>query len=53
MIRSTRQNADLCILGGDLNTEPDDLPYRVLKYNTSLQDAYQSTGKVSVDHHHD
>ena len=45
-IRCTRKNADVCILGGDLNTEFGDLPYRLIRFNTSLQDAFINTGKV-------
>lgn len=45
-IRHTRHGADVCILGGDLNTECGDLPYRIIRFNTSLQDTFIDTGKV-------
>lgn len=39
-IHMTSGGADLVILGGDLNTEPDDLAYQVLLLNANLHDAY-------------
>jgi sphingomyelin phosphodiesterase 2 len=45
-IRYTRNKADFCILGGDLNTEPENLAYRLICDHTSLKDLYLSTGKV-------
>ncbi|KAK4005005.1 Neutral sphingomyelinase [Daphnia magna] len=45
MIRYTRNKADVCILGGDLNTEPGSLAYRLICDHTSLQDLYLATGK--------
>ena len=46
MIRYTRKMADVSILGGDLNTEPGDLAYRLICNHSSLTDMYLSTGKV-------
>nr|CAG4636771.1 EOG090X00X3 [Ceriodaphnia reticulata] len=49
MIRYTRKMADVSILGGDLNTEPGDLAYRLICDHTSLQDLYLTTGKPEVE----
>lgn len=38
-IRMTEQGADAVILGGDLNTGPQDLAYRIIKGVASLADA--------------
>ncbi|XP_011298376.1 putative neutral sphingomyelinase [Fopius arisanus] len=38
-IRMTRQGADAVILGGDLNTGPDDLAYQIISGIASLVDA--------------
>lgn len=47
-IHMTSGGADLVILGGDLNTEPDDLAYQVLLLNANLHDAYHQTLQVSL-----
>ncbi|KAK3927734.1 Putative neutral sphingomyelinase [Frankliniella fusca] len=49
-IHMTSGGADMVILGGDLNTEPDDLAYQVLLLNAYLHDAYNqpsSTDKTT------
>lgn len=45
-IHMTSGGADLVILGGDLNTEPDDLAYQVLLLNAGLHDAYHQPSTV-------
>lgn len=47
-IHMTSGGADLVILGGDLNTEPDDLAYQVLLLNAGLHDAYHQPSTVSL-----
>lgn len=47
MIRLTRKGADVCILGADLNTEPGDLMYRIIRHNSPIKDLFSETGKVS------
>ncbi|KAJ1525886.1 hypothetical protein ONE63_009077 [Megalurothrips usitatus] len=46
-IHMTSGGADLVILGGDLNTEPDDLAYQVLLLNAYLHDAYHQPSTVN------
>lgn len=45
-ILMTSGGADLVLLGGDLNTEPDDLAYQVLLLNANLSDAYHQDSSV-------
>lgn len=45
-IHMTSGGADMVILGGDLNTEPDDLAYQVLLLNAYLHDAYNQPSAV-------
>ncbi|XP_058452965.1 putative neutral sphingomyelinase [Malaya genurostris] len=42
-IESTRGSAVVQILAGDLNTEPGDLAYRIIRTNTKLTDSYDRT----------
>ena len=49
LIRYTRQGADFCILGGDLNTEPGDLPYRLIRHNTGMEDSFATAGQTAAD----
>jgi len=39
-ISLTSRRADVTIVGGDLNTEPGDLAYRVIVHTAQLQDSY-------------
>ncbi|CAD6221611.1 GSCOCG00011621001-RA-CDS [Cotesia congregata] len=43
-IRMTEQGADVTILGGDLNTGPDDLAYRIISGVASLTDSCSTHG---------
>lgn len=36
----TSETADLSIVAGDFNTEPTDLPYKVIIHNAGLVDSY-------------
>nr|CAG4640624.1 EOG090X00X3 [Eulimnadia texana] len=45
MLRYSRHRADLSIFAGDFNTEPGDLPYRVLLYHGKLTDSFAASGK--------
>lgn len=46
-ISLTSQNADVVIVGGDLNTEPGDLAYRILVHVAQLRDAFFEVEKPS------
>lgn len=39
-VQMTSETADLSIVAGDFNTEPSDLPYKLIIHNASLVDAY-------------
>lgn len=39
-LENTRGSSAIQIIAGDLNTEPGDLAYRVLRYEANLEDAY-------------
>lgn len=39
-IKHTSESSDLVILGGDLNLEPVDLGYKLIKSNAKLHDAW-------------
>ena len=39
-ITLTSQHADVVIVGGDLNTEPGDLAYRVIVHTAQLRDSF-------------
>ncbi|XP_042896381.1 putative neutral sphingomyelinase [Parasteatoda tepidariorum] len=39
-VQLTSETADLSIVAGDFNTEPTDLPYRVIVHNAGCLDAY-------------
>lgn len=45
-ISMTSTNADIVILGGDLNTEPGDLSYRIICHNAQLQDSFLQAHQV-------
>ncbi|GLG98580.1 uncharacterized protein GBIM_05207 [Gryllus bimaculatus] len=45
-VRLTSKNCDLVILGGDLNTEPSDLSYRILCSEAQLEDAFVHAGNL-------
>ncbi|XP_055638499.1 putative neutral sphingomyelinase [Toxorhynchites rutilus septentrionalis] len=47
-IESTRGNAAMQILAGDLNTEPGDLAYRVLQTSSKLTDCCEENTHASV-----
>jgi len=49
LVKMTSGNADIVILGGDLNTEPGDLSYQVLLHSAELEDAF-SSAPVSTQH---
>ncbi|PNF39814.1 putative neutral sphingomyelinase [Cryptotermes secundus] len=49
-ISITSTNADIVILGGDLNTEPGDLAYRIICHNAQVQDSFLQAQQVSVDY---
>lgn len=40
-IKHSSENCDLIILGGDLNFEPQDTGYNVVRHNTGLLDAWE------------
>jgi hypothetical protein len=44
----TSANADIVILGGDLNTEPGDLSYRIIRHNAQLQDSFFQAQQVCM-----
>lgn len=46
--RYTSTEADLVILGGDLNMHPQDLGNRLLRTYTGLRDSYLETAKFDV-----
>jgi len=48
LINYTRHGVDLCILAGDLNTEPTDLPYKLIRQIGCLEDSFKETGKVML-----
>lgn len=48
-ISMTSTNADVVILGGDLNTEPGDLSYRIICHNAELQDSFLQAQQVAAD----
>ena len=48
LIDYTACGADLCILGGDLNTQSTDLPYKLLCQVAQLRDCFLATGKVPL-----
>ncbi|KAK7871624.1 hypothetical protein R5R35_001811 [Gryllus longicercus] len=48
-VRLTSKNCDLVILGGDLNTEPSDLSYRILCSEAQLEDAFVHAGNIPED----
>lgn len=45
-IKMTSKNADIVILGGDLNTEPGDLAYKVIVHTAELTDAINDLDKL-------
>lgn len=45
-ITLTSQNADVAIIGGDLNTEPGDLSYRIMVHTAQLRDSFFSLPKT-------
>lgn len=47
-ISMTATNADIVILGGDLNTEPGDLAYRIICHNAQLQDSFLQAQQVGT-----
>jgi hypothetical protein len=47
-ISMTSTNADIVILGGDLNTEPGDLGYRIICHNAQLQDSFLPAQQVCL-----
>ena len=47
-ISMTSTNADIVILGGDLNTEPGDLGYRIICHNAQLQDSFLQAQQVCL-----
>jgi endonuclease/exonuclease/phosphatase family metal-dependent hydrolase len=47
-ISMTSTNADIVILGGDLNTEPGDLSYRMIRHNAQLQDSFLQAQQVCL-----
>jgi hypothetical protein len=47
-ISMTSTNADIVILGGDLNTEPGDLSYRIIRHNAQLQDSFLQAQQVRL-----
>ncbi|XP_033606154.1 putative neutral sphingomyelinase isoform X2 [Cryptotermes secundus] len=49
-ISITSTNADIVILGGDLNTEPGDLAYRIICHNAQVQDSFLQAQQVAVDY---
>ncbi|KAJ8868525.1 hypothetical protein PR048_030053 [Dryococelus australis] len=48
MVRTTSVGADVVILAGDLNTEPEDLAQRIICQNSELHDAYMCTHQSSA-----
>ncbi|KDR07562.1 hypothetical protein L798_02952, partial [Zootermopsis nevadensis] len=45
----TSANADIVILGGDLNTEPGDLSYKIICHNAQLQDSFFQAQQVGTN----
>lgn len=41
----TSRHADVVIVGGDLNTEPGDLAYRIIIHTADLKDAFDQAEK--------
>lgn len=39
-VKMTGETSDLNIVAGDFNTEPDDLAYRIIRYNANLLDSF-------------
>ena len=48
-IKLTSSAADLTIYGGDFNTEPSSLPYRILRNVATLKDAWESCNENMSD----
>ncbi|KAF8368144.1 hypothetical protein PRIPAC_85973 [Pristionchus pacificus] len=48
-VRHTSRGADLVILTGDMNLEPDDLGYRIILSNTHLIDAWRALHGFTPD----
>lgn len=46
-VKHTSENCDLAILGGDFNTEPLDLSYNIILYNTELVDTFVDQERVN------
>ncbi|XP_014661829.1 PREDICTED: putative neutral sphingomyelinase isoform X2 [Priapulus caudatus] len=49
-IRATRQNADVTILAGDLNLEPTQVGYKVIRSHAQLQDAWLASENKMNNH---
>ncbi|XP_022235257.1 putative neutral sphingomyelinase, partial [Limulus polyphemus] len=48
-VQLTSETADLAIMAGDFNTEPEDLPYRIILNNTGSQDTFLMQPTISQD----
>ncbi|XP_076311464.1 neutral sphingomyelinase isoform X2 [Tachypleus tridentatus] len=46
-VQLTSETADLTIMAGDFNTEPEDLPYRIILNNTDSQDTFLMQPTIS------
>lgn len=44
-IKMTSKHADVVIVGGDLNTEPEDLAYKVIIHTAELKDSTDDVEK--------
>ncbi|XP_054709244.1 putative neutral sphingomyelinase [Uloborus diversus] len=47
-VQLTSETADLSIVAGDFNTEPTDLPYRIIIHNAGLLDSYDSQKNIDA-----
>ncbi|GFU38018.1 putative neutral sphingomyelinase [Nephila pilipes] len=48
-VRHTSETADLSIIAGDFNTEPTDLPYKVIVHNSGCIDSYMNQKNPVVE----
>lgn len=48
-VKHTSEHCDLAIVAGDFNTEPLDLPYNIILYNTGLTDTFVDQEAMSRD----
>lgn len=48
-VRTTGETSDVNIVAGDFNSEPGDIPYDILRYNSNLVDSYLECDQKDED----